>query len=42
MATTRNGRRKYNVFNFIFDCFMIVITGGFWLIWIVIREVRGA
>lgn len=33
-------RRRYGVFNFIFDCFMVVITGGFWLVWIFVREMR--
>jgi len=35
-----NGRRPYGVFRFLFDIFMIVITGGLWLIWIFIREMR--
>lgn len=34
-------RRKYGLFNFIFDILMIAITGGLWLIWIFVREMRG-
>lgn len=33
-------KRKYGTFNFLFDLFMTVITGGFWLIWIFCREMR--
>lgn len=33
-------RRRYGLFKFLFDCFMIVITGGLWLIWIFVREMR--
>lgn len=32
--------RRYGFFNFLFDCTMIALTGGFWLIWIFIREMR--
>lgn len=32
--------KKYGLFRFLLDCFMVVITGGFWLIWIFIREMR--
>jgi len=35
-----NTKRKYTLFSFIFDCFMIVLTGGLWLIWIFVREMR--
>jgi hypothetical protein len=34
------GRRPYGCMSFLFDCVMVVITGGFWLIWIYIREKR--
>ena len=32
--------RRYGLFNFLFDVFMVSVTGGFWLIWIFIREMR--
>ena len=33
-------KKKYGFFKFIGDCFMTVITGGLWLIWIFVREMR--
>jgi hypothetical protein len=33
-------RRKYGLFRFLFDLFMVGITGGLWLIWIFVREMR--
>lgn len=33
-------QKRYGLLNFLFDCVMVVITGGFWLIWIAIREWR--
>ena len=33
--------RKYRLHNFIFDLILTFLTGGFWLIWIFIREMRG-
>ena len=32
---------KYRFRNFLFDLLMVVLTGGFWLIWIFVRELRG-
>lgn len=32
--------RKYGVLNFVWDLFMTCITGGFWLIWVFVREMR--
>lgn len=32
--------RHYGFFNFLFDVFMVSVTGGLWLIWIFIREMR--
>lgn len=32
--------RRYGFFNFLFDVFMVSMTGGLWLIWIFIREMR--
>jgi hypothetical protein len=31
---------KYGLWNFLFDLFMISITGGFWFLWIVLRFMR--
>lgn len=33
--------RKYTFGSFIFDLLMVAITGGIWLIWIFVREMRG-
>lgn len=33
-------KRHYGFFNFLFDVFMTVLTCGFWLIWIFVRESR--
>lgn len=33
-------RRKYGIFNFLFDCIMVGLTCGLWLIWIFAREMR--
>jgi len=33
-------KRKYGCLSFIFDAIMVVVTGGFWLIWIFVREMR--
>jgi hypothetical protein len=32
--------RKYGFWNLILDLAMIGITGGLWIIWIIIREIR--
>lgn len=32
--------KPYGVWNFLWDLFMIFITGGLWLIWIFCREMR--
>jgi hypothetical protein len=34
------GRKKYGLMAFIFDVIMVTITGGLWLIWIFVREMR--
>lgn len=31
---------RYGVLDFLFDIFMTCITGGLWLIWIFVREMR--
>lgn len=33
-------RKRYGFWAFLFDCGMTVVTGGFWLIWIFVREMR--
>lgn len=33
-------RRKYGPFRFLFDIAMTALTGGLWLIWIFVREMR--
>jgi hypothetical protein len=33
-------RKRYGVLNFAFDFIMCCLTGGFWLIWIFVREMR--
>jgi len=31
---------KYRVRNFFFDLLMTAITGGLWLLWVFVREMR--
>lgn len=33
-------KRSYKLINFIIDIAMLFITGGLWLIWIFVREMR--
>lgn len=33
-------RRKYGCMSFLGDLFMVGLTGGLWLIWIFVREMR--
>jgi hypothetical protein len=33
-------KKPYGCMSFIFDVLMTVITGGLWLIWIFVREMR--
>ena len=33
-------RKRYGFWKFIFDCLMVILTGGLWLIWIFVREMR--
>lgn len=32
--------RTYGFWNFVLDIVLVCITGGFWLIWIFVREMR--
>ena len=36
----RRTARRYNLFNFIIDCVLTLITSGLWLIWVFVREMR--
>ncbi len=38
--TTTCKHRKYGFFGFLFDLVMTFFTGGLWLIWIFVREMR--
>jgi len=33
-------RKKYGFWNFVGDSVMTMLTGGFWLIWVFVREMR--
>jgi hypothetical protein len=33
--------RRYGPGRFLFDVLLTVLTGGLWLIWIFVREMRG-
>jgi hypothetical protein len=33
-------RRRYGCLGFVFDIIMTLLTGGLWLIWIFVREMR--
>ncbi len=33
-------RSNYGLVNFGFDVLLVIITGGLWLIWIFVREMR--
>lgn len=33
-------KKKYRLRNFVWDTFMVFMTGGLWLIWIFCRESR--
>lgn len=32
--------RKYGLFQFLLDIILTLLTGGLWLIWIFVREMR--
>lgn len=32
--------KPYGCLGFIFDCIMVLITSGLWIIWIFVREMR--
>ena len=33
-------KKQYGCLGFLFDCILTLVTGGLWLIWIFIREMR--
>lgn len=33
-------RKRYGFWNFVADVLLTCLTGGFWLIWIFVREMR--
>lgn len=33
-------KRRYGFWKFVGDCIMTFLTGGLWLIWIFVREMR--
>ena len=37
---SRNNRNGYGLGRFILDVILSVLTGGLWLIWIFVREMR--
>lgn len=39
-VTAPRSRSTYGFWNFVLDCFMTIITCGFWLIWVFVREIR--
>lgn len=34
-------RKRYGFWKFMFDIALVAFTGGLWLIWIFVREMRG-
>lgn len=37
---SRSTRKRYGLSNFILDLLLVFLTGGLWLIWIFVREMR--
>jgi len=33
-------KKSYGFWKFVGDCIMVLLTGGLWLIWIFVREIR--
>lgn len=38
---SKRAKNNYGCMNFLFDIFMVAVTGGLWFIWIFVREMRG-
>jgi hypothetical protein len=32
--------KSYGFLNFVWDSFLTIVTGGLWLIWVFVREMR--
>ncbi len=32
--------KRYGFFHFFVDCCLVILSGGLWLIWIFVREMR--
>lgn len=33
-------KQRYGIINFLFDIMLVIFTGGFWAIWVFVREIR--
>jgi hypothetical protein len=33
-------QKRYGLGSFLFDVLLTILTGGFWLIWVFVREMR--
>lgn len=33
-------KKRYGLWNFFVDCLATMLTGGLWLIWVFVREMR--
>ena len=40
MAARTRRNKRYGIMNFLLDVILFFITGGLWLIWIFVREMR--
>jgi len=40
MSRSTARRNRYGLLKFLFDVALVCLTGGLWLIWIFIREMR--
>jgi hypothetical protein len=39
---TTKCKKRYGLGSFLFDCTMTFFTGGLWLIWVFVREMRNS
>lgn len=35
-------RKHYGVLHLLFDCFLVIATGGLWLIWLLVKFLRNS
>jgi hypothetical protein len=40
MSTVVYQQKRYGLGKFLLDCLLTILTGGFWLIWVFVREMR--